>query len=406
MRVLYCHDNFYLQKGDAIYSAGQFPYTYWHPYLQAFDELIVTGRHKEFPPGADMAQFNKSSGDNVNFSLYPNINTPQGLLKHYWAVRQKLKQDVEQADAVIVRAVSDLGWISFQHAKALGKPVAMEMAACAWDATWNHGNMLGKIYAPLRYIHDRIVTRYADFVLYVSQDFLPSRYPTNGEVTFASNVRIERPEDDVIEKRIARYKALKDKKKPLTIGLIGTLNHKLKGVSTALKAVKELNRGNPGAYLFRHLGPGDPEKYEAESRKLGIDESVYFDGMMKSGDAVMEWLDGIDIYIQPSFQEGVPRAMIEAMSRACPAVGSSAGGIPELLDRRWLHKPGDHRTLAEKIDMLGADPKTYLAEASVNFDRAPQFSNEVLMPKRIAFWQAFRDHTIQRCGAKLQTART
>lgn len=71
----------------------------------------------------------------------------------------------------------------------------------------------------------------------------------------------------------------------------------------------------------------------------GVADRVVFKGQMKH-QQVLEWIDSLDIYIQPSMQEGLPRALIEAMSRACPAIGSSTGGIPELLPSDAILKEG------------------------------------------------------------------
>ena len=124
-----------------------------------------------------------------------------------------MKQIVAESDGVIIRAVSDIGWIAYKHAKRMGKPIAMEMAACAWDSTWNHGNKLGKIYAFIRQYRDRIMTANADYVMYVSQKFLQDRYPTNGQVECASNVRVDAIDEDALEKRLEIIRKKEDEKK-------------------------------------------------------------------------------------------------------------------------------------------------------------------------------------------------
>ena len=203
MRILYCHDNIYQQcQNGTIYSPGQFPYSYWAPYLDSFDHLEITGRGMNVIQ--DRKKMNTSSGDNVSFVLVPNINTLKGRLKFGKGATSKIHEAVEEADAVIIRAVSDLGWIAYKHAKKLGKPIAMEMAACAWDSTWNHGSRYAKIYAPIRYIRDRIITANADYVIYVSNNFLQQRYPTNGITEHASNVRVDAPDDIILEERIQK----------------------------------------------------------------------------------------------------------------------------------------------------------------------------------------------------------
>ena len=52
-----------------------------------------------------------------------------------------------------------------------------------------------------------------------------------------------------------------------------------------------------------------------EAKKMNVSNFIQFDGTLPSGQKVYDWLDEVDIYLQPSFQEGLPRALIEAMSR-------------------------------------------------------------------------------------------
>ena len=141
MRILYCHDNIYQQCPDGVvYSAGQFPHSYWDTFLKHFDHLVVTGRGK--PVSEPIEKLNISSCDHVSFVLFPNINTPKGRIKYLRSVDKRLKNIVAESDGVIIRAVSDIGWLAYKHAKKMNKPIAMEMAACGWDSTWNHGCLL------------------------------------------------------------------------------------------------------------------------------------------------------------------------------------------------------------------------------------------------------------------------
>lgn len=391
MRILYCHDNIYQQCQDGtIYSPGQFPYSYWEPFLNSFEHLVVTGRGTDVD--TDRNKLNISGGPNVSFALFPNINSPKGRLKHIRSVDKRLKQIVAEADGVIIRAVSDIGWLAYKHAKKMGKPIAMEMAACAWDSTWNHGNKLGKIYAFIRRRRDRIITANADYVMYVSQQFLQERYPTNGQVECASNVRVDAIDEDAIEKRLEAIRKKEDEKNlPSVIGLIGNLNNRIKGVEDTIKALARVQEEKPGCYVFRHLGPGNAEPYKELVKSLGLEEVIYFDGMIQSGQEVLNWLHGIDLYLQPSYQEGVPRATIEAMSMGCPVIASTAGGIPELINAKWLIKPGDYHHLAELIIAMLDSPTSQIKAARENYVTSLEYTNDILVPRRQAFWDSFAD---------------
>ncbi len=395
MRVLYCHDNIYQQCPDGVvYSPGQFPYQYWAKFLKHFDHLTITGRG--VPVSESINKLNISSGANVSFVLFPNINTLWGRIKYAHSANKRLKEVVAESDAVIIRAVSDIGWLAYRHAKKINKPIAMEMAACAWDSTWNHGNRLGKIYAPIRYIRDRIITKNADYVIYVSQNFLQDRYPTNGQTGSASNVRIMANDDTILNARLARLQqAEEESAKPHVIGLIGNLDNRIKGVKDTLNALYKVEQQKPGSFRFKHLGPGNPAPYIEQAKKLGLSEIVQFDGMIQSGEAVLDWLKEIDLYLQPSYQEGVPRATIEAMSMACPVIASRAGGIPELINDDWLIKPGDVHHLSNLIIKMIDTPQDRLEAAMQNFEKSYEYTNEFLRPRRKVFWAAFKDYVLE-----------
>jgi len=74
------------------------------------------------------------------------------------------------------------------------------------------------------------------------------------------------------------------------------------------------------------------------------------------------------LYVQPSRQEGLPRAVLEAMSVGCPVIGSRVGGIPELLRDSDMFESGDVTEIAHLIQQMSRER---LAEmATVNFDIA------------------------------------
>ncbi len=389
MRVLYCHDNIYQQCEDGVvYSPGQFPYSYWAPYLEVFEHLVIAGRGVGL--NDKISRLNTSSGPDVSFALFPNINTPKGRIKYIRNVDARLKEIVAEADAVIIRAVSDIGWLAYKHARRMGKPIAMEMAACAWDSTWNHGNQLGKIYAPIRWMRDRKITSHADYVIYVSQEFLQKRYPTDGEVGHASNVRIDKPKPEMIDERLRLIKAREDGAAAVNkIGLIGNLNNRIKGVEDTLRALARVQEEKPGSFVFHHLGPGDPAPYKGLAEELGITEIVHFDGMIQSGPDVLKWLKTLDLYLQPSYQEGVPRATIEAMSMACPVIASTAGGIPELINEKWLMHPGDVHALSRLIVQMLDSPTCQYEAAAENQVKSLEYTNDILSKRRLDFWQSF-----------------
>jgi glycosyltransferase involved in cell wall biosynthesis len=109
-------------------------------------------------------------------------------------------------------------------------------------------------------------------------------------------------------------------------------------------------------------------------------------------------LDGADLFILPSFQEGLPRAMVEAMARALPCIGSSVGGIGELLPPEDIVPPGDAAALARKIREVVASPERMRAMSARNLQRAGAYSTALCDERRIAFYQRVRAQTAAHLG--------
>jgi len=149
---------------------------------------------------------------------------------------------------------------------------------------------------------------------------------------------------------------------------------RLKGIFTAIAALAEARDRLP-PFVYRVLGESDNGETAALAARLGMADRVVFDGLLPGAREVAGWLDGIDVYLQPSFQEGLPRGMIEAMNRACLTIGSTAGGIPELVPAERLHRPGDALGLGERIEALVAAPDAAIeAEMQRNFEVAQRYS--------------------------------
>ena len=110
----------------------------------------------------------------------------------------------------------------------------------------------------------------------------------------------------------------------------------------------------------------------------------------KKPDLRYKKLDEIDIYIQPSLQEGLPRSVIEAMSRGCPAIGAKTAGIPELVSAECVVRrksPGD---IANTVLNISSAEK--LAElAQINFEKSKEYLDTVLGERRNAYYDKIKE---------------
>ena len=93
----------------------------------------------------------------------------------------------------------------------------------------------------------------------------------------------------------------------------------------------------------------------------------------------------MDLYIQPSLQEGLPRAMIEAMSVGMPIIGSNAGGIPELIDKNCIFKKKNVNEIMSIIKKI--DNEFLVAQSQKNYLNSKKFDKNSLNNKRNAFYK-------------------
>ena len=101
-----------------------------------------------------------------------------------------------------------------------------------------------------------------------------------------------------------------------------------------------------------------------------------------------QWYDQLDVYIHPSYGEGLSRAILEAMARACPVLSTAVGGAGELTDPGCLFEPGDFRQAARLLQKMSS-PAIRQAQAMACFARAQDYAKARLDPLREAFYLAF-----------------
>ena len=296
------------------------------------------------------------------------------------AFKKKIGPAVAQADLVIARLHSIIGMHALDYAHKQGKKCFAELMGDAWDGLWNHG-LAGKLIAPYAFLMTRKVTWQADYALYVTSEFLQRRYPCQRPSVAASNVQLMEGTDDIQTERLSRIQACDVKN--LCIMTTAAVDVKYKGQEYVIKAIPLLNEAGIRV-KYRLVGGGDPSCLKEIARKCGVEDQVEFAGRRPLAE-VFSLLDTADIYIQPSLQEGLPRSVIEAMSRGCPAIGANTAGIPELLPPECVVRRKSEKDIANAIARL-ADRRKMTELAKRNFEEAKEYRDSVLNARREAYF--------------------
>lgn len=305
--------------------------------------------------------------------------------------RRTVIELVKWADLVIGHVPSSVSEMALCEAIKLRKTCLAVVVGCPWDALWNH-SLRGKLMAPIGYISMRRIMKKVPYALYVTQEFLQRRYPCPGMTIGCSDVEMPPLDESVLAARLDKIK--NTDVKTLRLVTSAAINVRYKGQQDVIKAMSMLRKQGYDLQYYL-LGGGDDTYLRGVAEKYGVAGNVHFLGSRPHGE-VFPILDGMDVYIQPSRQEGLPRAVVEAMGRALPAIGTLTGGIPELLPPESLYAPGDVRALAGIIS--GLTVESLQGGARRNFAHAAEYARGVL--------DAWRDAFLRRVAQSAATARS
>lgn len=387
MNIVFAHDHRF--KEDAygnLYSGNDFNKNIWDRYKSIGNKITIIARCEYVKDEKDLKGYTLLKDEDIKIIKLPNLNDLKTLMKNYKSAKELIQKEVEASDGVIVRLPSTIGNMVCSVAKKQNKKYFIELVGCPWDAFWNYGTMSGKLVAPIYYLKTKFKVSNSNYVIYVTNKFLQNRYPNKNINIGCSDVNISRINEDELKSKI---KALYNKE-IFNIGLIGSLDVNYKGHYIALNAIQNLvNEGYKVRLKF--LGPGNSERWEKLSTELDIHQNVCFDGLRKSGEEVHRWLDDIDIYIQPSLQEGLPRAVIEAQARGCAVIVSNCGGMRELVDEEFIIRKKNHKQLSDKIKSLINDNNKMKDQCIKNYEHSKAYEKNNLENKRNNFYKVFKD---------------
>jgi glycosyltransferase involved in cell wall biosynthesis len=127
------------------------------------------------------------------------------------------------------------------------------------------------------------------------------------------------------------------------------------------------------------------DSLQALGNELGVSDQITFLGDVQRGDSIQEEIDRADVFVLPSRAEGVPRAMLEAMARSVPCLGSHIGGIPELLHEEDRVPPNDAPALAAKLTSLIRDQSRIERMSIRNYQTSRKYATEALRKRRREF---------------------
>ncbi len=143
-----------------------------------------------------------------------------------------------------------------------------------------------------------------------------------------------------------------EQRKDTTLHLLflGLINPQ-KGIFDLLDVLMEHKGLLKGRCLLHVGGNGQVQEFKAQVQAYELEDLVIYEGFV-SGERKVELLNQADLYILPSYAEGLPISILEAMSYAKPILSTRVGGVPQVVQdglNGYLFEAGDCKALSRLL---------------------------------------------------------
>lgn len=333
-----------------------------------FEKVTIVAR--AFPHSQQNGQL--VAKKNVQFEKLPTFRGVIKLLTKLPVLAFSIWNAAKNSDILLLRLPGNTSIIALIFCIIMGKRFSIEIVAEPRDIY-----LPSPIRQPIRFIakfvhtyFTRLAVKKAQTVRYVTSTFLQTCYPADITKSFGfSDVYL--PSRPVVS---LEHKNCDE----LIIINVAMMHNISKGHHTLLDALEIIKNRNI-KFTCHLVGDGVLRtKLKADAEERGISENIQFHGFSTS---VWKILSTGNVFVLPSYQEGLPRSILEAMQLGLPCLSTYVGGIPEILPKEALFKAGDSYQLADKLTRIFQDKDFYLKLSSFSLEKSLEFTPSSIQKK-------------------------
>jgi glycosyltransferase involved in cell wall biosynthesis len=314
--------------------------------------------------GAHVAAFLRRPGRYLGCLAHALRSSAPGL-------KERLKALVWFAESIVVWRQCEERGVEHLHAHFAGGPPAIASLASRYAAGAGRGpaSWSFTVHGPVEFFDPRLkeMAEDADFVICIS-DFARSQIMALVDEGHWQKLHVVHCGVDIAAYRSAldaaagapdpepnsAVLASTDATRLLFVGRVVSL----KGHAVLLQAVAELvAAGRRISLVIVGDGPRREELMRL-GRSLGLTDEVEWTGALAQDRLPLLYAEA-DVFCLPSFAEGVPTVLMEAMLTETPVVTTTIAGVPELVEdgvSGILVPPGRAEAIAAAVARLGEDP--------------------------------------------------
>ena len=395
MRISVVSEQVFSKTPDGAYWTTGAPGSFWKRYLEVFEKLRIVARVERIttPPHGSQS-FNHRNVELVDVPFYRG---PSQFLTRVRSVRAALHTCFCRGDAWLLRVPSTLANLLTPVLEKQQQPYAVEVVGDPQDvfATKGISHFFRPVFRRWFSRHQQNQCQRAVAAAYVTKQQLQSRYPASLAALTTHYSSLDLPDQAYLDQARPPERF---RERPLKLITVASLAQLYKAPHILIDSLaKCLHQGCD--VRLEIVGDGIYRgQLQQQVSKLGIENRVQFTGQVSSGRPVWNRLDENHLFVLPSLTEGLPRAMIEAMARGMPCIGSTAGGIPELLPEEFLVQTGCQDSLSAKIAHVSGKPALLHAMSAANLSEARQYQAKILRARRNALYRHLLEIAMRRSG--------
>ncbi|HJZ81839.1 MAG TPA: glycosyltransferase [Pyrinomonadaceae bacterium] len=135
---------------------------------------------------------------------------------------------------------------------------------------------------------------------------------------------------------------------------------KLKGPMIMIEALGLASQQNPNICMNIAGDGSQRQKIAARAKTLNVAGQYRYHGVYTHPEERSAFMQSLDVFVMPSFTEGTPNCIVEAMAHGKPIIASEVGGVPDMIgnDAGVLVPPGDVKALTQAMLRLARDRDT------------------------------------------------
>lgn len=265
---------------------------------------------------------------------------------------KQLKKMVEEKQYTLVHCHSPIGSVIARLACRKQRKKGLKLIYTAHGFHFFTGapkkNWL--IFYPI----EKIFARYTDILITIcSEDYQRARKKKLGKnIVYSPGVGIDVDKVKKIDKKADKRQMLGIREEDILVLSVGELNQN-KNHETIVRALKQLNRTDVHYVI---CGQGDKkEELERMAKQFGMEERLHLLGFRTDA---LEWMKVADLFAFPSYREGLPVSLMEAMAAGLPVVCSKIRGNVDLIkdgEGGYMCEPMDVASFAENLSRLIKD---------------------------------------------------